>query len=280
MEETLTDTPLIRDDEIFLRMNLAERIQHILLIVTFSLLILTGLPVMFYELKFLRSLFAFEKAFYLRGMVHRAAAVILIADIVWHIFYTVFTRRGRENFKEIMPKFKDARDAWQLFWHNVGLTSFLYKRGIFKNFFKKHPSWLFEKEPEFGRYNFIEKFEYLAVAWGSFIMIISGFFMWKVELSLSLFPLWVHDIFVIVHGYEAMLAFLSIIIWHMYNVHLNPEVFPMSKIWLNGKITGHELRTLHTLEYRKILEERRRTANPVMITKDDAAPSSDAQARP
>jgi cytochrome b subunit of formate dehydrogenase len=280
MDETLTDTPLIRDNEIFLRMNLIERIQHILLIVTFSLLILTGLPVLFYELKFLRSLFAFEKAFYLRGMVHRAAAVLLIADIVWHILYTVFTRRGRANFKEIMPKFKDARDAWQLFWHNVGLTNFLYKHGIFKNFFRKHPPLLFEKEPEFGRYNFIEKFEYLAVAWGSFIMIISGFFMWKVELSLSLFPLWVHDIFVIVHGYEAMLAFLSIIIWHMYNVHLNPEVFPMSKIWLNGKITGHELRTLHPLEYRKILEERRRAVKPVMTTRDEVARSSDTQARP
>jgi hypothetical protein len=57
-----------------------------------------------------------------------------------------------------------------------------------------------------------------------------------------------------------MLAFLAIIIWHMYNVHLNPEVFPMSKIWLNGKITGRELRTLHPLEYRKILEERRKAA--------------------
>jgi cytochrome b subunit of formate dehydrogenase len=135
----------------------------------------------------------------------------------------------------------------------------LHKRGIGKSFFAKHPAWLFEKEPEFGRYNFIEKFEYWAVAWGSFIMILSGFFMWKVELSLGLFPLWVHDIFVIVHGYEAMLAFLAVIIWHMYNVHLNPEVFPMSKIWINGKITGHELRTLHPLEYRKILEERKRT---------------------
>jgi formate dehydrogenase subunit gamma len=89
-------------------------------------------------------------------------------------------------------------------------------------------------------------------------MIISGFFMWNVELSLKLFPLWVHDIFVIAHGYEAMLAFLAIIIWHMYNVHLNPEVFPMSKIWINGRITGHELKTLHAVEYRKIVAERKK----------------------
>jgi cytochrome b subunit of formate dehydrogenase len=112
--------------------------------------------------------------------------------------------------------------------------------------------------PRYDRYNFVEKFEYWAVGWGSAVMIASGFFMWNVELSLRIFPLWVHNIFIIVHGYEAILAFLAIIIWHMYNVHLNPEVFPMSKIWLNGRITGHELRTLHPLEYEKIVEERKK----------------------
>jgi formate dehydrogenase subunit gamma len=256
--EEIRDSELIRDDEVFLRMNVPERIQHFLLIATFSVLILTGLPLMFYELRIFHSLMAFERAFYIRGIFHRAAAVVLIIDIVWHAVYTAFTKRGRENFKEMIPKFKDLRDAFELFGHNLGLTTLLARLGPFRRFFKKHPYWLFTREPEFGRYNFIEKFEYLAVGWGSCVMIASGFFMWNVELSLKLFPLWVHDIFVIVHGYEAMLAFLAVIIWHMYNVHLNPEVFPMSKIWLNGKITGHELRTLHTLEYRKILEERRR----------------------
>ena len=59
MDETLTPSALIRDDEVFLRMNLAERLQHILLIVTFTTLILTGLPLVFYELKIFKSLFAF-----------------------------------------------------------------------------------------------------------------------------------------------------------------------------------------------------------------------------
>ncbi len=253
----MTDSELIRDDEVFLRMNLAERLQHILLILSMGTLMLTGLPLIFSEFKIFKSIFAFGSAFYIRGVLHRIAAVVLIVNIVFHVFYTVFTPRGRSNFKEILPRFRDVKDAWGLFWHNVGITRFLLKQGVGTKLFAKHPGLLFEKEPEFGRYNFIEKFEYWAVAWGSFVMIFSGFFMWKVELSLTIFPLWVHDIFVIVHGYEAMLAFLAVIIWHMYNVHLNPEVFPMSKIWLNGRITGHELRTLHPLEYRKILEKRR-----------------------
>ena len=63
MDEGLIPSPLIRDDEVFLRMNLAERIQHILLIVTFTTLIITGLPLVLYEMKIFKALFAFEKAF-------------------------------------------------------------------------------------------------------------------------------------------------------------------------------------------------------------------------
>jgi len=259
--KTIMENPsLIRDDEVFLRMNVAERIQHIVLIITFLILMLTGLPLIFYELKFLKPIFSLEKSFYVRGILHRIAAVGLILNVIWHAYYTIFTKRGRNNFKELLPKLKDFKDAFELFWHNLGLMRFLNRKGFLKKFFIAHPYWLFERAPEFGRYNFIEKFEYWAVVWGSVVMIISGFFMWNVELSLSLFPLWVHNIFVIVHGYEALLAFLAVIIWHMYNVHLNPEVFPMSKVWLNGKITGKELRTLHPLEYQKILEERKERA--------------------
>ncbi len=268
----LNETELIRDDEVFLRMSLSERIQHILLVVSFTLLILTGLPLIFTNLGIFKSVFSFSRAFYVRGILHRIAAVVLIVDVVWHFFYTVFTRRGRKNFREILPHWKDLRDAVQQFGYNLGLTRFFYRHGIGRRFFDRRRFWLFESPPEYGRYNFIEKLEYLSVAWGSFIMILSGFFMWKVEISLRLFPLWVHDIFVIVHGYEAILAFLAVIIWHMYNVHLNPEVFPMSKIWLDGKISGHELRTLHPLEYRTIFEERRRAREAAPKSTPESAP--------
>ena len=260
--DALTRPAPIRDDEVFLRMNRVERLQHIALIISFSLLVLTGLPLMFSEIPFIKAVFSFGRVFYYRGLVHRGAAVLLIVDIAWHFGYTIFSRRGRDNFRELLPRAKDALDAVALFGYNVGLSAWLHRKGIFRRFFDRHPFWRFAAPPEYGRYNFIEKLEYLAVAWGSLVMIVSGFFMWNVELSLRFFPLWLHDIFVIAHGYEAMLAFLAIIIWHMYNVHLNPEVFPMSRIWLDGRITGHQLRTLHALEYRKIAAERARRLPP------------------
>jgi formate dehydrogenase subunit gamma len=255
----MSSPPVIRDDEVFLRLNFAERLQHWLLITTFFLLIVTGLPLFFFDFKLFKWLLPTGRAFYIRGIIHRAAAVIMIANLIWHLLYSALTKRGRHNLKEMVPKFKDVKDAFELFWHNIGITRFLFRRGILKKFFESRPYWLFEQTPRYGRYNFIEKFEYWALGWGSAVMIFSGFFMWQVELSLRFFPLWVHDIFVIIHGYEAMLAFLSVIIWHMYNVHLNPEVFPMSKVWLNGKISGKELRLLHPLEYEQILAERQKS---------------------
>ncbi len=254
----MDDRDLVRDDDVLVRMNMAERIQHWLLILTFLTLMATGVPLFFYEFKFFKWILPSGRAFAVRGILHRTAAVVLILNLAWHASYTAFTARGRASFRSMIPRFKDFRDAFEQFFHNVGITRLARRLGVARKFFARHPYWLFQEGPRYDRYNFVEKFEYWAVGWGSAVMIASGFFMWNVELSLRLFPLWVHNIFIIVHSYEALLAFLAIIIWHMYNVHLNPEVFPMSKIWLNGKITGRELRTLHPLEYEKIVQERKK----------------------
>ena len=252
-----TSELLIRDDEIFVRMTLAERLQHGVLISCFVLLVVTGLPLLTKPVSDTSGLFIFDWGFRLRGILHRIAGVGLIAVSLFHLYYISFTRRGREIFLALMPRLKDATDALQAFGHNLGFTQWLYRKGILKNFFDRHPFWLFAEPPHYGRYNFIEKFEYLALIWGNFVMIFTGFFLWTTNLSLRLFPLWVYDIFKIVHGYEAILAFLAIIVWHLYNVHLSPGVFPMSKVWLNGKISGRELREHHFLEYQSILEKRR-----------------------
>ena len=225
----------ILDDELFKRMSLAERWQHHILILAFSVLMITGLPLLVPGIKAFAAWVSPGKAFRLRGLIHRAAAVLLVADLVWRTVYSLTSRRGKINFAWVRPRRRDARDAWQLLRYNLGLA---------------------ERAPEFGHYSVIEKYEYWAVAWGSAVMIATGFFLWKSTLSLKLFPVWLHEVFIAVHGWEAVLALLSILIFHMYNVHLNRDVFPMSKVWLNGKITGRELRESHPLEYRELLEKR------------------------
>ncbi|HEU0005948.1 MAG TPA: cytochrome b/b6 domain-containing protein [Terriglobia bacterium] len=251
---------LVRDDEVFIRMTPLERLQHIVLILCFVLLVLTGLPLLLDPAMWLKKLFFFENSFAWRGWIHRLAGAGLIGLSVLHLVYVSGTRRGRELFWALMPKLKDVTDALESFGHNLGVTRWAYEKGILKQFFDQHPYWLFRQPPQYGRFNFIEKFEYIAVWWGNIVMIASGFFLWATNLSFRLFPLWVYDIFKIIHSYEAILAFLAIIIWHLYNVHLTPDVFPMSRVWLDGTITGHDLRAHHPLEYEAILEARRRAS--------------------
>jgi cytochrome b subunit of formate dehydrogenase len=224
---------LVPDDEVFVRMNLAERWQHGLLAASFIILILTGLPVLSGEVGLIRLVAGGADAYAVRGILHRAAALVLIGNFAWHLIYTAFTPRGRQNLRDKMPRWQDVKDVLAVFGRPA-------------------------RRPEFGRYSFVEKFEYWSLIWGSAVMIITGFFMWGPGFSLKLFPLWLHQVFVVIHGYEAILAFVAILIWHMYSVHLNPDVFPMSRVWLDGRMTGAELRRFHPLEYRRILEGRER----------------------
>jgi len=244
----------IGDDEVFVRMTLSERLQHLALIICFVILILTGLPLLFDPSTWLKRIFFFETSFAWRGFLHRTAGVGLILISLVHLFYVGFTSRGREIFWALMPNLKDVTDAFESFAYNLGLSAWLYRKGFLRKFLNNHPYWLFVRPPEFGRYNFVEKLEYLALLWGNSIMIVTGIFLWATNLSLRLLPIWVYDIFRIVHSYEAILAFLAVIVWHLYNVHLVLK----SRAWIDGKITGEEMRRLHPLEYQAILECRKK----------------------
>lgn len=253
---TFGERESMEQPELVLRMTLNERLQHGLLIVSFFTLVLTGLPLIAYDWWVVQLLFFHSFSFELRGILHRIGAVLLILLCVWHLWYALGTRRGRETVRALLFRRKDMSDAVESLMHNLGLCSWLYRKGYFARFFERHPWWLFREAPEYGRYNFIEKFEYFAVTWGTIVMIVTGFFMWQVELAMKIFPKSVFDVFVTIHGYEAILAFLAILIWHMYNVHLSPEAFPMSKVWWTGKLSREQWKSRHPLEYREIQRRR------------------------
>lgn len=219
------------DTKSYLRFSLCTRIQHIVLFTTFFILVFTGFPLLFPNIKVLRYFLIIPSAFELRGIIHRTAAVILILLCIFHIFYILLKEEANKSFREMIPNLKDIKDAICSVMYNLGVVS---------------------KHPNFGKFNFIEKFEYLAMGWGSVVMIVTGVVLWFENFFMQFFPKWVMDITTIIHGFEAMLAFLAIIVWHMYNVHFNPEVFPMSRMWIDGKISEEDMIKHHPLEYEKL----------------------------
>jgi hypothetical protein len=81
----------------------------------------------------------------------------------------------------------------------------------------------------------VEKLEYLAVAWGTTVMALSGFVLWFEDRALAWGPKWVTDLATVVHLYEAILAVLAILVWHFYSVIFDPVVYPMDPAWLTGR---------------------------------------------
>ncbi|MCB0270861.1 MAG: cytochrome B, partial [Calditrichaeota bacterium] len=60
------------------------------------------------------------------------------------------------------------------------------------------------------------------------------------------------DVCEVIHYYEAWLAFLAIVVWHIYYVIFNPDVYPMNFTWLTGKISEEEMEKEHALELERI----------------------------
>jgi formate dehydrogenase subunit gamma len=219
----------------FKRLSLSQRLQHVFMFVPFILLVLTGFPIKFPESTFWAySINLFGDIESMRQM-HRIAAFVMIVDFAYHILYLLFNliRKGfaLENMI-LLPNMQDARDI------GTNIKYFLF---------------LSDERPRFGRFSYIEKFDYWAVFWGMFIMAGSGMVLWFPEFVGSMLPSEIIQIAYVAHSDEALLAFLAIAIWHFYNVHFNPRVWPANKVWYKGTLTEEEMRHEHPLELEEIL---------------------------
>jgi len=84
--------------------------------------------------------------------------------------------------------------------------------------------------------------------------------LWFHNLALGLLPKFVLDIAREAHSDEALLATLAIVIWHWYNAHFNPTVFPMNTTIFTGKISKERMLKEHSLEYEQLLKAQEATA--------------------
>jgi cytochrome b subunit of formate dehydrogenase len=217
----------------YLRMTLNERFQHLNLFVNFTILVITGFALKYPEAFWVSPITDVPLGMTFRGFLHRLCGVATVTLGGYHLLYCAFTERGRGIIKDMIPGLKDAKDIWET---------------LKNNFFINRPA----KEIKMGRFNFREKFEYLGLIWGTIVMTVTGFILWFKTEWLVYFPMWTYDVVRAVHFYEAILATLTIIVWHFYSVIFNPDVYPMSWAWITGDLTEHEMKEEHGLELEKI----------------------------
>jgi cytochrome b subunit of formate dehydrogenase len=146
--------------------------------------------------------------------LHRAAALVLVASLVFHLFHLIRNRRARACIKQMRPSIGDLRELKDRFLY------YLRRR--------KHP-------PHGINVGYIEKSEYLAFIWGTLIMGVTGFLLWFENITLQWLPSWVPEAATAIHFYEAVLATLAILVWHFYWVVFDPDVYPMDASWWTGR---------------------------------------------
>lgn len=192
------------------RMDLNQRMQHLVLMASFIVLAVTG-----FALKFPTTWYAHLMGSEdVRRLVHRGAGVVMLAGGIYHLWYVAATPSGRRLLLDLWPRWQDVRDVFTNAGHLL----------------------LGRKHARFGRFGYPEKIEYWAVVWGTVVMGVTGLAIWfKVDVTQTL-PRWVVDVAVTIHYYEAILACLAILIWHFYHVMFDPDVYPMNFAWLNGRV--------------------------------------------
>jgi cytochrome b subunit of formate dehydrogenase len=232
------------------RMTVNQRWQHLVLLTSFIILVITG-----FALKFPNTWFAhvFGMGEHLRGIIHRLAGVALMSAGIYHVFYVIQSREGRRLIRDIAPRPADGFDALKAMRYYLGLSS---------------------EKPEFGRFNYAEKAEYWALVWGTALMGVTGVIIWAKVWVGNLLARWWVDVATAIHYYEAILATLAIVVWHFYQVFFDPDVYPMNGAWWDGMMPLDHYREEHGLD----IESPDMSESPHAGTPGNIKPTSEAPA--
>jgi cytochrome b subunit of formate dehydrogenase len=214
------------------RFTARQRAEHFSVMILFTVLVITGMPQKYFEAALSAKVVHALGGIAATRLVHRIAGVLFAGTLVAHLAVAVWqvaTRRiGR---LAMIPGKQDYRDAVDTLRWYLGLS---------------------KEKALFDRYDYRQKFEYWGMVAGSLIMVVTGFSLLFPTAVASLLPGQVIPAAKLAHSQEGLMAFLVVIVWHIYNAHLNPDVFPFDRSIFTGRISRHRMIEEHPLELARI----------------------------
>jgi formate dehydrogenase subunit gamma len=216
---------------LYTRFTLQQRIEHIITVVVFVLLCATGLPQKFYTAGWAHSLVDFFGGIDRNRWIHRFCGVLLALSTVVHFANASLTMLSKRVGFTMVPERKDFEDAILQLRYYLGTS---------------------DKQPIYDRYDYKQKFEYWGLVFGNVIMVVTGFVLFFPVQLANVIPGQIIPAAKVAHSNEGLMAFLVITIWHIFNAHLNPDVFPMDPSMFTGKITRERMLHEHPLELARL----------------------------
>ena len=217
------------------RFDIHQIIQHVGLMLSFTILVVTGLPLKFHELAISQWWVGVWGGIETIRSAHHLAAWVIVIVCVYHlvyIAYSIFVLKRPFPVKMI-PSLQDS----VLYFEEMG-----YFLGLRK------------EKPKYDRFNWREKFDYWAIFWGMPVMAGSGFILMYPVLVTKYMPGWIVPAALVAHSDEAMLALIWIFLVHIFFNHFSPGVFPINTSVFTGKVTRERYHREHPLEYERSLE--------------------------
>lgn len=216
-----------------LRFTLKQRIEHASVMTLFLVLALTGLPQKFFEAHWAQVVILGLGGIDRVRWVHRAAGILFMLFTFTHLgVISALVVTGRATLS-LVPTRQDFLDAIQQLRYYFGLS---------------------DEPARFDKFDYKQKFEYWGLVLGAVIVISTGLvLLFPIEATRFL-PGEIVPASKLAHGNEGLMAFLVVIVWHIYNAHLNPDVFPFDPTIFTGKISIKRLHHEHELEYERLKE--------------------------
>jgi cytochrome b subunit of formate dehydrogenase len=227
----------------FRRFNRLNRMLHIMVIVSFLTLAVTGMTLKFSYLPWAQTLAKALGGFQSAGTLHRMGAILTFFYFSRHI-YDLYCRRKQsgKSWREFVfgpdGMFPNKRDGEEF----VATLKWFLGKGT---------------RPDYGRWTYWEKFDYFAVFWGVAMIGFSGLILWYPEVFTRVLPGWFINVASIIHSDEALLATGFIFTIHFFNTHFRPDRFPMDPVIFTGRMTLEEFKEDRPREYEQLVREGR-----------------------
>lgn len=221
-----------------------SRFLHVLVIISFLSLALTGMTIKFSGVSIFQTASRFMGGAEVTGFIHRVAAIITFLYFGLHVGYLIRKKRTRRvSAKHLLtgentlaPRKNDLIEFGQTIKWFLGIGP----------------------RPQYGRWTYWEKFDYFAVFWGILIIGCSGLLLWFPEFFTGLgIPGWIINVATIIHSDEALLATGFIFTVHFFNTHFRPDKFPMDTVIFTGRISVEELKEDRPRHYEYLVKSGR-----------------------
>ncbi len=221
------DFSAVRKENRVRRFSPARIVEHWVHVLTFCVLVSTGLSQRFYSLAVSQWIILHLGGIDSVRLIHRFAGIIFSLGVITHLTIAAIGIVYRKWQPSMVITKKDFTDVVHNIRYYLGLEN-APTRG--------------------GRYTYKQKFEYWGILTGVLLMMATGAVLWFPAVVTKFLPGEIIPAAKVLHTNEALVVFLIISIWHIYNAIFSPEVFPLDTSIFTGYLSKERMLEEHPEE--------------------------------